>query len=107
VKPTNAKFHFLRAATFVREATIGVFEMPVELACSTGKGGFDVGGLIRDDEGLMTFWAGFKKTSFVSGAGVFVGFAGQVYLDSCEVGFESTKDIGDIGSDGIGELVMH
>jgi hypothetical protein len=64
----------------------------------------------------VAFGAGFEEAAFVSGlglgsgflgSGLFVGFPGQVDLDAGEVGVESVKDVEDVGSDGIGELVVH
>jgi hypothetical protein len=88
----------------------------VQFRGGSGEGCVDVGGFGRDDEGAMAFGAGFEEAAFVSGfglgsgfpgAGLFVGFPSEVDLDAGEVGVESVKDVEDVGSDGIGELVVH
>ena len=95
------------SAAFVAETAIGVFKMAVQLGGGAGEGGFDVGGLVGDDERRMAFWAGFEETAFVAWTRVFVGLPGEVHLDAGEVGFETTKYVDDVGSDGIGEFVVH
>src|ERR1700733_5858568 len=95
------------APTLVAETAIGVFEVPVEFGCGPGEGGFDIGGLSRDDEGGVVFWTGLEETAFVSWSGLFVGFAGEGDFDASQIRIESMKDVDDVGSDGIGELVVH
>jgi len=95
------------AAAFVAEAAVGGFEKTMQLGGGPGEGGVDVGGLGGDDEGAVAFGTGLEQAAFVSGAGLFVGFAGEVNFDAGEIRVESMKDVDDVGSDGIGELVLH
>ena len=107
-QPGDAPFHVWFAAALVGEAAIGAFEMPVHLGGGASEGGFDIGGLVGDNERAMTFGAGFEHTAFALWAGLFGAFvAGEVYLDAGEVGVETLQEVVDIGSDGVGELGVH
>ena len=107
MQTADSKLHFFSAAPFVGEAAVGGFEMSVHFGGGSGEGVFDVGCLVGHDEGGMTFGASFENTAFIFRAGFFDVFAGQVNFDPGEVGIEAIKDVEDVGSDGIGELVVH
>lgn len=107
MSPLGLRGHFVFAPALISEAAVGGFEEAVKFSGGSGECGVDVGGFGRDDEGAMTFGTGFQETAFVPWSGLFVGLPGEVDLDAGEVGVESAKDVEDIGSDGIGKLVMH
>jgi len=103
----EAAFHLVFAATLVGEAAVGGFQLAVHLCGGAGEGVFDVGGFVGDDEGGVTFGAGFEHATFVFRAGLFDVFAGEVNFDSSKVWVESLQEAVDIGSDGVGEFGVH
>ena len=97
------------AATLVPETAVGGFKESMEFGCSSGEGGVDVSGCGGGDQDLVAAGAGFEDAAFVARAveACFACLSCQVNFDAGEVGVEAAKDVDDISSDGIGELVVH
>ena len=97
------------AATLVSKTSVGGFKEAVEFGGSSGEGTVDVGGCGGGDQDLVVAGTGFEDATFVSRtveAG-FVCLSCEVDFDAGEIGVEAAKDVEDVGSDGIGELVVH
>jgi hypothetical protein len=99
----EAQVHFFGAAAFVGETAEGVFEDAVHLAGGRGEGGVDVGGFAGCYQGSTVLGPDFEHAAFFDWAAVrgAVVFAGEVYIDAREVGFETLEDVVDVRADGV------
>jgi hypothetical protein len=105
----ETQLHFFCATAFVGEAAEGVFKEAVHLSGGCGEGGIDVVGVAGGDEGAVVFGTDLEETARLDGSAVRGAsvFAGEVYVNAREVGFESLEDVVDVGANGVGEIVVH